>query len=155
MKKGYVNGSDMLLFIGGKAVGHCTSHTCTFSSETVDRAVKPKASAPLSSSLWQGKGISGLSYSIRSESLAFYNEDEFGFADMLAAWKMGESIEVKCAERSNDAKPYLTGSCVITSLEQGNSARQDSTLSISLENDGEPEIDETNLTVAAAIQEAA
>lgn len=43
---GYINGSDLLLKVGGKAVGHCTSHTLTFNSETKDRAVKPVASAP-------------------------------------------------------------------------------------------------------------
>ena len=43
-KTGYVNGSDMLLYIGSKAIGHCTSHTTTFNSETKDRSVKPVAS---------------------------------------------------------------------------------------------------------------
>ena len=40
-KQGYVNGSDLLMSIGGKACGHCTSHTATYNSETKDRAVKP------------------------------------------------------------------------------------------------------------------
>ena len=40
---GYINGSDLLLKIGDKAVGHCTSHKLTFNSETKDRAVKPVA----------------------------------------------------------------------------------------------------------------
>ena len=44
VKNGYVNGSDMLLYIGEKAIGHCTSHTTTFDTETKDRAVKPEAS---------------------------------------------------------------------------------------------------------------
>ncbi len=41
---GYVNGSDMLLYINGKAIGHCSSHTTTFNAETKERAVKPVAS---------------------------------------------------------------------------------------------------------------
>lgn len=45
MEKGYINGSDLLLKVAGKAVGHCSSHTLTFNSETKDRAVKPVASA--------------------------------------------------------------------------------------------------------------
>ena len=40
-KTGYCNGSDMLLYVGGKAIGSCTSHTTTFNSETKERAVKP------------------------------------------------------------------------------------------------------------------
>ena len=43
-KQGYVNGSDLLMTIGEKACGHCTSHTTTYTSETKDRAVKPLAS---------------------------------------------------------------------------------------------------------------
>ena len=43
---GYVNGSDMLLYINGKAIGHCSSHTTTFNAETKERAVKPVASLP-------------------------------------------------------------------------------------------------------------
>ena len=63
-KTGYCNGSDMLLYVGGKAVGHCTTHTSTFNSETKDRAVKPVASKGVSSGLWKGKGVVVLSYSI-------------------------------------------------------------------------------------------
>ena len=60
-RTGYCNGSDMLVYVGGKAVGHCTSHTATFNSETKDRAVKPVASASLSAGLWKGKTVTGLS----------------------------------------------------------------------------------------------
>lgn len=49
---GYVNGSDILLSVGGKAVGHCTTHTITFNSETKDRAVKPAAANGYSAGLW-------------------------------------------------------------------------------------------------------
>lgn len=49
---GYVNGSDLLLFVGGKAIGHCTSHTLTFNSETKDRSVKPVASLGAQAGLW-------------------------------------------------------------------------------------------------------
>ena len=52
IKTGYCNGSDMLLYAGGKAVGHCTTHTTTLSSDTKDRAVKPVASAGISAGLW-------------------------------------------------------------------------------------------------------
>ncbi len=41
----YISGSDLLLKVAGKAVGHCTSHTTTLNSETKDRAVKPVATA--------------------------------------------------------------------------------------------------------------
>lgn len=128
----------MLLYVGGKAVGSCTSHTATFSSETKERAVKPVASAALSSGKWKKKGVVGLSYSISAEGLRFYDETECGFKELFKLWKAGESVEVKCMERDATEKPYLVGSCVITSLEESAPAQDDATYSINLENDGEP-----------------
>lgn len=146
-KTGYCNGSDMLLYVGGKAVGSCTSHTTTFNSETKERAVKPVASAALASGLWKKKGVIGLSYSISAEGLVFYDETECGFKTLFALWKAGKSVEIKCMERENSDKPYLAGKCVIASLERTDPAQDDSTYSISLENDGEPtELDETAIT---------
>ncbi len=46
-KTGYCNGSDMLLYVGDKAAGHCTTHTTTMTSETKERQVKPVATAPI------------------------------------------------------------------------------------------------------------
>ena len=145
-KTGYCNGSDMLLYVGGKAVGSCTTHTTTFNSETKERAVKPVASAGIASGLWKKKGIIGQSVSITAEGLVFYNETENGFADLLAAWKAGKSVDVKCMERENSDKPYLTGKFVIASLERTDPAQDDSTYSISLENDGEITVDPTAIT---------
>lgn len=146
-KNGYCNGSDMLLYVGGKAVGSCTSHTVTFNSETKERAVKPVASKAISSGLWKGKGVVGLSYSISGEGLVFYDETECGFRELFALWKAGRPVAVKCMERENSDQPYLEGNCVITSLERTDPAQDDSTYSISLENDGEPTtMDETAIT---------
>ena len=149
-KTGYCNGSDMLLYVGGKAVGSCTSHTLSLSSETKERAVKPVASASLSSGLWKKKGVIGLSYSISAEGLVFYNETEYGYRDLYSAWKEGKSVEVKCMEREATT-PYLAGKCIIASLELSAPAQDDSTYSINLENDGEPTtFDESAITVEEA-----
>lgn len=137
---GYINGSDILLSIGGKAVGHCTSHTTTFNSETKDRSVKPAASAPYSSGLWKGKGVTSLSISISAEGLRFYNESENGFDEISALWGAGQHVEVKAFEREGDANPYLQGNFVITSIEETSPAQDDATYSINLENDGEPSV---------------
>lgn len=145
-KTGYCNGSDMLLYVGGKAIGHCTSHTVTVNSETKDRAVKPVASAGISAGLWKGKGVTGLSVSISAEGLVFYQEAENGYKSCLAMIAKGQSVEVKCMERENDAKPYLRGNFVVTSLERSDPAQDDANYSINLENDGEVTFDETALT---------
>ena len=150
-KTGYCNGSDMLLYVGGKAVGHCTTHTTTMNSETKDRSVKPVATAGISAGLWKGKGVTGLSISIKADALVFYGETEGGYKALFSAWKAGKSVQVKCMERENADKPYLQSNFVIASLERTDPAQDDSTYSVSLENDGEPEtLDETAITEGAA-----
>lgn len=150
-KNGYVNGSDMLLYVGDTAVGSCTSHTTTFNSETKERAVKPAASQVMGAGLWKRKGVVGLSFSISAEGLCFYDEAEYGYKSLLAAWKAGQPVTVKCMERAasptDTPAPYLEGACVITSLERTDPAQDDSTYSLQLDNDGEPTtLDETAIT---------
>ena len=135
---GYINGSDLLLSVGGKAVGHCTSHTLTFNSETKDRAVKPAASTSYSSGLWKGKGVTGLSISISAEGLRFYGETENGFDEIGAKWGKGQAVEVKAFQREGDENPYVVGNFIIASIEETSPAQDDATYSISLESDGEP-----------------
>lgn len=137
---GYINGSDLLLMVGGKAVGHCTSHTLTFNSETKDRAVKPVSSAAKSSGLWKGKGVTGLSISISAEGLRFYDETENGHEQIAPLWGKGASVEVKAYKRGGDKTPYVQGNFVIASLEETSPAQDDATYSVSLENDGEPDV---------------
>lgn len=148
----YVNGSDMLLYVDDLAMGHCTTHTTTMNSETKEHTVKPEASKAKGSGLWAGKTVTKNSISISGEGLIYDGETEAGYKKMLAAWKAGKSVKVKCMERASE-KPYLQGACVITSLERTDPANDDATYKISLENDGEPEIlDEsafTNDNVAA------
>ena len=139
MNKGYINGSDLLLKVGGKAVGHCSSHTLTFNSETKDRAVKPAATAAKSSGLWKEKGVTGLSISISFEGLRFYDETESGYEQIAPSWGKGESVEVEAFKLGNDNTPYVKGNFVIASLEETSPATDDATYSGSLENDGEPE----------------
>lgn len=153
-KKGYVNGSDMLLYVDGKAVGHCTTHTTTINSETKDRAVKPVASAGISAGLWKNKGVTGLSVSISAEGLVFYQETESGYKSCLALIAKGQSVAVKCMERGNTDNPYLSGNFVVASLERTDAAGDDATYSISLENDGEITFDETGITETSAAVES-
>ena len=145
-KTGYVNGSDMLLYVGGKAVGSCTTHTTTCSSDTKDHAVKAPASASMNAGLWKKKGVTGLSVSISAEGLCFYDETENGYKELLALWKAGKSVSVKCMERETSDKPYLTGDFVISSLERTDPAQDDATYSISLDNSGEIDMDESAIT---------
>lgn len=149
-KSGYTNGSDLLLMIDGKPVGHCTTHTITYNTETKDRAVKPVATAPVTAGLWKEKGVTGLSVSISAEGLMVYDETEGALRHLMAAYNTGAPVEVKGFERGQDAEPYLSGSFVIASLEQQAPAQDDVTYSISLENNGQVSLDATKITNGTA-----
>ena len=136
----YINGSDLLLKVGEGAIGHCSTHTLTFNSETKERAVKPLASETKSSGLWKGKGVTALSISISAEGLRFYEETESGFEELSALWGKGQSVDVEAFEREGDEAPYLKGRFVIASIEETSPAQDDATYTVSLENDGEPEV---------------
>lgn len=136
----YINGSDILLMVGGKAIGHCTTHTLTFQSTTKERAVKPAASASSSAGLWKGKGVTGLSISISADGLRFASEAENGFKEVAPLWGAGSSVVVKAFERGGDATPYVEGNFIIDSLEETSPAEDDATYKISLSNDGEPSV---------------
>lgn len=142
-KSGYINGSDILLSVAGKAVGHSTSHTTTYNSETKDRAVKPVSTATASAGLWKQKTVTGLSVSISAEGLRTYDETECSIKDLMTAWKSGQSVAVKGFLRSGDETPYLSGNFIIASIEEGAPAGDDVTYSVSLENDGEVTIVES------------
>lgn len=135
----YVNGSDMLLYIGDLAMGHCTTHTTTMNAETKEHTVKPEASKAKSSSVWKGKTITSQSISISGEGEIYDGETEAGYKKLLAAYKAHESITAKCMERGSTT-PYLSGKFVITKLERTDPAQDDSTYSVDLENDGEPDV---------------
>lgn len=134
----YINGSDLLIKVGEKAIGHCTSHTLTFNSETKDRAVKPLATEKKAAGLWKDKTVTGLNISISAEGLRFASETEGGFDELSKLWGAGTAVKVVAFEREKDAAAYLEGMFVITSLEETTPAGDDATYSISLENAGVP-----------------
>lgn len=135
----YGNGDDMLVKVDGKAVGHCTSTSVSFSTETKDRAVKPAFDQPRSTSRWKGKTITGLSISISFEGLRFWKETEGGYDSIASSWGAGQQVEVECFYRGEES-PYLKGMFVIDSLEESGPSQDDITYSGSLSNSGEPEI---------------
>lgn len=140
MDEQFINGSDILVNVGGKAFGHCTTHTVTFNSDTKDRAFKPAADKSKTSGLWKGKGVTGLSIQIKADGLRVYKETENGYEETAALWGKGQSVPVACFKRGETEKPYLKGNFVITSLEETSPAQDDTTYTINLDNDGEPEI---------------
>lgn len=149
-KTGYVNGSDMLLMVGEKAIGHCTTHSVSMTAETKERTVKPVASAAQSTALFKDKGIVSLSVSISAEGLRYYGESENGYEALMGLMTSATAVAVKCFERGGDTKPYLTGSFVITKLDATMPANDDVTFSIDLENTGAVTYDSTAFSSSEA-----
>ena len=102
----------------------------------------------------KGKGVTGLSISISAEGLRFYDETENGYEEIAPKWGKGSSVDVICYKRGakgltagedgsfspSDSDISVKGKFVIASLEEASPAQDDATYSISLENDGEPDI---------------
>lgn len=147
----YVNGSDLLVMVGDKAAGHCTSHSATYSTETKETAVKPTAdTAAGSASLYKDKRVIGLAMQVKTDGLIFSNEAEAGMDAILAAWKNGSTIQLKLFARGNEDAPYASGNFIISSLEESNPAGDDATYSATFDNSGPVTIDETKLYGATA-----
>lgn len=146
----YINGSDLLVKVGEKSIGHCTSHTVSYSAETKDRAVKPAASVTSTTAgLWKDKAVTSLSVSVQAEGLRVYGETEMGMADLLAAYKAGSPVTITAFARSKSSVPYMTGSFVISSLEESSPAGDDATFSVTFDNTGEVTLTPSAVDAAA------
>lgn len=162
VEEGYMNGSDELVAIADGAIGHSTTATVTFNSDTKDRAVKPPAKEGMQAGLWKGKGVTGLSISVSAEGLRYYQETENGYEAIAANWGKGKSVGLSVFHRSDSSanggkptNPYLKGKFVITSVETTTPAQDDATYTINFENDGEPEIYPGKETASDASAQAA
>lgn len=143
---GYVNGSDLLMKVSNGAIGHCTTHSAAYNTETAETAVKPAASILASAAgLFKGKRIKGLSVQVKASGLKFYSEAESGFKVLLGKWALGQTVPVALFEREHDQTPYLTGNFVISNLEETNPAGEDGTYDVTLDNDGAVTIDDAKL----------
>ena len=63
-----INGSDLMVFIGGKSVAFATNHKLTITAEMLDNASKDHASG-----LWKGTTLKSLSWNMSSENLFAYD----------------------------------------------------------------------------------
>ena len=137
LPQGYLNGNDLLLFVGGKAVGHCVSYSVDYKSETKTRAVKPIASAPPGSSKFKETTVTGQSISIKAEQFVFAGETEAAHKDFLAVWKTGGAADLKIKARGSE-DILLAGAFIIESMSETTEADQDVKSSVSFINNGAP-----------------
>lgn len=136
----YMNGSNVLFSVGGKGLGHSTTHSVTFNTETKERGVKPPMKENTKKALFNGKGVTKMSISVHGEGFRYKGEEELSLDEVRKLWGAGQSVELSCFEREDDATPYLKGKFVITKVEETNPAQDDATFTVDFENDGEPEV---------------
>lgn len=145
LPQGYLNGNDLLLFVGGKAVGHCTTFSIDYKSETKQRAVKPPAASPAGAGKFKESTVTGQSINIKAEHFLYCGETEADHKAFLAAWKSGGSVDLKITARGGQ-DTILAGKFIIESLDVQAEADQDVKSSVSFVNNGAPTaIDETKL----------
>lgn len=136
----YMNGSNVLFTVGGKGLGHSTTHSVTYNTETKERGVKPPVKEKTKNALFSGKGVTKMSISVHGEGFRYKGEEELSLDDIRKLWGIGQSVELSCFEREGDASPYLKGKFVITKVEETSPAQDDATFTVDFENDGEPEV---------------
>lgn len=136
----YMSGSNVLFTVGGRGLGHSTTHTVTYSTETKKRGVKPPVKEKTKKALFSGKGVTEMSISVHGEGFRYKGEEELSLDEIRKLWGIGRSVELSCFEREGDATPYLKGKFVISKVEETSPAQDDATFTVDFENDGEPEV---------------
>lgn len=66
----YMNGSNVLFTVGGKGLGHSTTHSVTYNTETKERGVKPPVKEKTKNALFSGKGVTKMSISVHARDSA-------------------------------------------------------------------------------------
>ena len=84
-----INGSDLMVFVGGKSVAFATNHKLTITAEMLDNASKDHASG-----LWKGTILKSLSWNMSSENLFGYDGEGETVIDLFDVLTLGQSVDV-------------------------------------------------------------
>ncbi|MCM1369830.1 MAG: hypothetical protein NC204_05595 [Candidatus Amulumruptor caecigallinarius] len=141
---GYINGSDMLLAVAGKCIGHATEHTVNYETETKDRAVKAPETVGISVSMFKETSVTGLGITISFKGLQTDDETELSAETLKALWKEAKPVVAECFKRKKTGgtaetrDPYLKANFVITKLSESLTAEDDASFDGELKMTGAP-----------------
>ena len=124
---GIINGTDLLVFIGGTAITHSTSASISFSMETRDASTKDSAGYR---EILEGQR----SYSIECEGMTALDAAN-GFEELFAAWVARTVLTVKFGP-ADVADQFYQGTGYLTSLSMDSGVEDSSTFSASFEMTG-------------------
>lgn len=141
MAKTVLDGTDLILSIGGVALAFSTGCKITTSAETGERVTKEAASGK-----WKEKYVKNFSESISADGVVIIDGGtEMPSYDQLKdAMMTGEPVEAAYNVREENSREGKTaggykGQYIITSLDLDGQAGDDAKLSINLENTGKVE----------------
>lgn len=137
--KSVLDGTDLILSVGGKALGFSTGCKVSTSVETGERITKEASSGK-----WKEKFVKSFSESISADGCVLTDGDtETPTYDQLKEMMLkGEPVDAGYSLRDGDKRTGKTtggyaGKYIITSLDLDGQAGDDSKYSVQLENSGE------------------
>ena len=148
----YKHGSKLILFMGTKALGHCSSLEIQDQAETKSRAIKslpdyseqesdtdlqPSAGEDKTKDgLWDEKSVSKRNVTINAEGFVCDEESGVGYDDLLEMMDNAVPVKAKYAYDGEENQKYRVGKFIITNLQRSTPADDDETYSLTLENTG-------------------
>lgn len=137
--KSVLDGTDLILSVGGKALGFSTGCKVSTSVETGERITKEASSGK-----WKEKYVKSFSESISADGCVLTDGDaETPTYDQLKELMLkGDPVDAAYSLRDGDKRTGKTtggyaGNYIITSLDLDGQAGDDSKYSVQLENSGE------------------
>ena len=148
-----VNGTDLMVFLGGYSIAYATNHSLSTSAETTTTSRKTKDNT---GGAWQTSKVTNFSWSLSSENLYTTGVDHGNnFKQLFTIYKAGQPVDVKfcCKKESLINAPELgwtpgtsnvfSGKAIITSMELNAPDGEDASYTVEFTGDGELKYDET------------
>lgn len=125
----YRDGTDLILSVGGNALGHSTECKISYKAETGTRKTKEAAAGK-----WDEKYVKSLGCTVTASGFVHEDDSTNGIDALRTAFKNATPVNASWAYR--DGSGIDGGQFIITSLDHEGKAGDDETYSITLENSG-------------------
>ena len=125
----YRDGTDLILSVGGKALGHSTGCKISYKAETGTRKTKEAAAGK-----WDEKYVKSLGVTITADGFVYESDKDNGLPTLKQLFKAAKPVDASWGYR--DETGIESGKFVITALDNEGKAGDDETYSITLENSG-------------------
>ena len=128
----YRDGTDLILSINSKALGHSTECKISYKAETGTRKTKEAAAGK-----WDEKYVKSLGCTVTASGFVFDDDDQNqkpSIDTLRTAFKTAQPVGASWAYR--DGGSIESGKFIITALDHEGKAGDDETYSITLENSG-------------------